>query len=194
MSPAVISAEIAEVFQSRGADSYYGEAVTQLQHALQAAEAARRAGADDECILAALLHDIGHMLGDNHADDPDSDDPNNIGTLDHDVLAADWLRARSFSERVIQLAAGHVAAKRYLVSTNPGYFDRLSPVSRQTLALQGGPMTPAEIREFETNPLLRDMLRVRSWDEAAKDPNAEVPPLDYWAPMIERHLASAVQA
>jgi len=154
--------------------------VTQLQHALQAAQAGRQAGADEEAVLAALLHDIGHML--------DGENLQDIGVVDHDRSAVDWLRARGFSERLVQLAGGHVAAKRYLVATNPAYHARLSPTSQRTLELQGGPMSESEVHQFRTNPLFEDMLRLRSWDEAAKDPSASPPGLESYLPLIERHL------
>ena len=42
--------------------SLYGYPVTRLQHSLQTATRALRDGADDEMVLAALLHDIGDEL------------------------------------------------------------------------------------------------------------------------------------
>jgi phosphonate degradation associated HDIG domain protein len=175
-----VTDEIVELFGSRGAEAYHGEIVTQLQHGLQAAAAAERAGAEEVEILAALLHDIGHMLGE------DEDTP--MGVVDHDRVAMEWLEARGFGEHLATLAGGHVAAKRYLVATNPVYYDRLSPTSKETLRLQGGPMNAEEVREFEKDPMMTAMLRLRSWDEAAKDPAAAVPGLEHWIPMMERYL------
>jgi phosphonate degradation associated HDIG domain protein len=168
--------EITELFERGGAEAYFGERVTQLQHALQAAHCAVEAKADDELVVAALLHDIGHLLGGNfHAD---------IGVIDHDRSCVDWLKARGFPPRLIALVSGHVSAKRYLVAVRPGYFDRLSESSVRTLALQGGPMSPEEVRAFESGPHFRDLLRLRSWDEQAKDPGAVVPGLDHYLGMI----------
>jgi phosphonate degradation associated HDIG domain protein len=181
MNPIVI--EVVRVFEERGGQEYFGEAVTQLQHALQAAHAASEASADEEAVLTALLHDIGHMLGGENLE--------GVGVVDHDRAAMDWLRARGFSERVIQLAGGHVAAKRYLVSTNPAYHARLSPTSQKTLELQGGPMSEDEALRFQANPFFEDVLRLRIWDEAAKDPEASPPDLASYLPMIERHLNQA---
>jgi phosphonate degradation associated HDIG domain protein len=172
--------EIVRIFEERGGQEYYGEVVTQLQHALQAAHAAVQAGADEEMILAALLHDIGHML--------DGVSLPGIGVVDHDRAAAEWLRSRGFSERLVQLAGGHVAAKRYLVSANPAYHARLSPTSQRTLELQGGPMSEHEAQQFRSHPLFEEILRLRVWDEAAKDPAASPAGLDSYLPAIERHL------
>ena len=172
--------EIFALFENGGSEAYFGEPVTQLQHALQSAHWAKQAHADDETVLAALLHDIGHLLGgDLHAD---------LGVIDHDRAAVDWLRSRGFSERLIALVAGHVAAKRYLVAVTPGYYDRLSQASKQTLELQGGPMSRDEVCDFESNPWYQDQLRVRTWDELAKDPEAAVAPLEEYRWMLAAHL------
>lgn len=163
--------------------AYFGEQVTQLEHALQSAYLAVQAGADDETILAALLHDIGHVL------EGDVDDE--LGVIDHDAVAMSWLRDHGYGERLIALVGGHVDAKRYLVATNPSYAARLSEASTRTLAKQGGPMSSDEIKAFEAHPLMKEMLRLRSWDEQAKIPGAQVPALDAYRPMLDAYLASA---
>lgn len=172
-----------ELLEAGGGSVYHGEAVTQLEHALQCASCAQRAGADDELTLAALLHDVGHLLGD-EADEE-------IGVVAHDATGAAWLRELGFSERLVALVAGHVDAKRYLVATNPDYFARLSETSLRTLELQGGPMSADEARAFESDPFFRDKLRLRSWDEQAKIPGAEVPPLRTYYGALARGLAGA---
>ncbi len=163
------------------AEAYYGEQVTQLEHALQAAHLAGEAGADEETVLAALLHDIGHVLDRGHLHE-------DLGVIDHDEQGAAWLRERGFSERLVQLVAGHVAAKRFLVATNPHYGGRLSSSSVRTLELQGGPMSPEEVAAFEGDPLMKEKLRMRSWDEQAKEPGAAVAQLDSYREMLERHF------
>jgi phosphonate degradation associated HDIG domain protein len=176
--------EVSDLFERGGSGAYFGERVTQLQHALQCAHWATEAHADDELVVAALLHDIGHLLGgDVHAE---------IGVIDHDRSCVEWLKARGFSERLIALVSGHVSAKRYLVASRAGYFDRLSEASVRTLALQGGPMNAEEVRTFEAGPHFKDLLRLRSWDEQAKDPNAEAPGLDRYLGLIE-NLGYAVR-
>ena len=170
-----------DLLAGSASEAYYGEPVTQLEHALQTAHLARNAGADDETVLAALLHDIGHVLdrGRLHED---------LGVIDHDEQGAAWLRERRFSERLVQLVGAHVEAKRYLVASNTTYAARLSESSTRTLALQGGPMSPAEVASFESDPMMREKLRMRSWDEQAKEPGAIVPELEDYRALIERHL------
>lgn len=175
--------EIFELYAAKGSGAYFGERVTQLQHALQTANLARKAHASEEVILAALLHDIGHLLGGEQHDE--------IGVIDHDTSAIEWLRSRRFSEHLIRLVSSHVSAKRYLTATNPSYRDRLSEASRKTLQLQGGPMSQEEAIAFARSPWLDEILRVRSWDEQAKDPDAEVPGLETYRGMLAAHLASA---
>jgi phosphonate degradation associated HDIG domain protein len=176
--------EILDLLQNSASSGYFGEAVTQLEHALQCADLARRAGADSEMVIAALLHDVGHLLdGDRHEE---------IGTIAHDDLGAAWLRQRGFSNRVVELVGGHVAAKRYLTAKNPEYAARLSAASVQTLQLQGGPMTPEEAAAFEGDPLFSDKLRLRSWDEQAKTPGAATSALESFRELLLRHTAEGV--
>jgi len=168
--------EILDLFERGGSRAYFGERVTQLQHATQCAHCAVEAHADPELVAAALLHDIGHLLGGAiHAE---------IGVIDHDRSCVDWLKERDFPPRVIALISGHVSAKRYLVATREGYYDRLSDASKKTLALQGGAMTDEEVEMFRKSPYYKDLLRLRSWDEQAKDPNAKVPSFDAYVPLL----------
>lgn len=171
-----------ELLAQGTAQAYFGEQVTQLEHALQSAHLAVQAGADDETVLAALLHDIGHVL-EGEVDDE-------LGVIDHDEVGQQWLREHGFGERLVALVGGHVDAKRYLVATNPGYRERLSEASVRTLAKQGGPMTPEEARLFAEHPLSKEMLRLRAWDEQAKVPGAAVPGLDFYRAMLATYLAS----
>jgi predicted HD phosphohydrolase len=169
-------AAVRRLFESGGSEAYFGEPVSQLQHALQAAHSAVLAQADDELVVAALLHDAGHLPGGNlHAE---------IGVIDHDTSCVEWLRAQSFSPRLIALVSGHVAAKRYLVAAREGYWMRLSEASQRTLELQGGPMTKDEAAAFEAHPHFSDLLRLRAWDEQAKNPNAKVPGLETYFDLI----------
>ncbi|MCB9524049.1 MAG: phytanoyl-CoA dioxygenase family protein [Myxococcales bacterium] len=159
---------------------YIGEAVTQLAHGLQAADRARASG-DVELMLGALLHDIGHLA------DPTAPQMDRLGTVDHEGLGERLLLKLGCSERLARMVGGHVDAKRYLMR-RPSYASKLSEASRQTLAHQGGPMTDFEAVAFEEDPLHRDLLRVRAWDEAAKLPDADVPGLDFWRPILLDHL------
>jgi predicted HD phosphohydrolase len=152
---------------------YVGEPVSQLSHALQCAELSRRAGGDDLEILAALFHDVGHLEAPDDA--PRMAD---LGVLDHERRGALFLALQGAPPEMCVLVAGHVAVKRYLVATNPRYANALSAASRGTLAFQGGPMSAGERAAFEAHPLREAMLRLRRFDEAAKDPAARPPDLE----------------
>ncbi|GAB3511723.1 HD domain-containing protein [Spirosoma knui] len=177
---------IAMLFEAGGNDAYYGEPVTQLEHALQCGGLAERAGADEETIIAAFLHDIGHLLPPELA----GGYMDGYGTVDHERLGADYLRERGFSEKVAQLIEHHVNAKRYLVAKNPEYFARLSEASVKTLEFQGGPMAPDEIVAFEKNPYFRQILQVRGWDEQAKETGMVLPDPSHYLEKCYSHLQS----
>ena len=175
-----IVARVTDIISRRGADSYLGEAVTMRAHMLQAAAQAEAERADDELVAAALFHDIGHYvseLGESSFD-------HGIDNL-HDEAGAALLAAH-FPPRVVDCVRLHVAAKRYLCATDPGYFARLSPESVRTLAVQGGPMDAAEVAAFEAEPHHADAVRVRRWDEGAKDPDRATPPFDHYVPLLNR--------
>jgi len=141
---------------------YIGEPVSQLEHALQTAELARKAHAPDTEVLAALLHDIGHWC------DPKAKAMASLGAVDHEQVGAQFIRARGLAPEVAELVELHVRAKRYLVARDEAYRARLSAASLATLAYQGGPMNGTEIDDFERHPLMVPALRLRAWDEAAK--------------------------
>lgn len=139
------------------ADHSYGERVDMLAHALQTAACARRDGAQDELVLAALLHDVGHLLG----------DAGEWGLPDHAEVGARALQAW-FRESVVAPVRLHVAAKRYLVATDPSYTDGLSSASVATLAQQGGALVADEIAAFESERYATDAVALRRWDDAGK--------------------------
>lgn len=148
--------------------------LSELDHGLQcAAELAAMVPSDSELQIAGLVHDVCHAAYQIDA---------------HDRLGADAVRGL-LGERVAALVGLHVAAKRYLISTDADYAARLSPVSTQTLALQGGIMTAEEVAAFSANPQAHDAVLLRKADEAAKSPGRVVPGLDHWRPAL-RHLAS----
>lgn len=153
-------------------EAYIGEPVSQLEHALQCAALARQSGARDALVVAALLHDIGHLCA-----AQDAPRMAELGVLEHEHVGGEYLRVRGFADEICRLIGGHVAAKRYLVRTRAAYAANLSEASRGTLAFQGGPMSDAEVEAFERDPLHRDMLRLRAWDEQAKQPGLQVPTL-----------------
>jgi phosphonate degradation associated HDIG domain protein len=159
--------EITDLF-SRLGDLHYGEDVTQMDHALQTALHAKLDGASPALVAAALLHDIGHLMqkiGEDAAD-------RGIDTR-HEQIGAGYL-ARAFGPDVTEPIRLHVAAKRYRVAVDPAYASRLSYASQQSLALQGGPMCPDEIKVFLADPYALAAQQLRSYDEAGKDLDADV--------------------
>ena|SRR6187402_2926812 len=123
--------------KAQGDKDYMGERVSQLEHSLQAAHLARKAGADNETILAALLHDVGHFIP-LYAEMPAMIAPNGsaVGRDSHDVFGAKYLRQLGFSEKVCELTGAHVVAKRFLTAVESGYYEGLSERSQHTLKLQ----------------------------------------------------------
>lgn len=171
---------ICKMFQQRGDSRYGGEAVTQLQHALQAATFAEATGASPALIAAALLHDIGHLLHDLPADAPDRgiDDA-------HEELAARWLMGR-FPPSVVAPVQLHVTAKRFLCTTDAVYLKHLSGPSLQSLQLQGGLMNDEELTSFRNHPHFTTAIQLRRWDEAAKDPTLQTPPLEHFVSYLQQ--------
>ena len=177
---------IGELFAGEGAQDYLGEDVSVAVHMRQAGALAEAAGAPDEQVAAALLHDVGHICG---------------GTLSgrelmagtdnrHGEAGAAWL-AQWFGEEVTEPVRLHVAAKRYLCAVEPGYYAKLSAASVYTLAVQGGPMNAAEAAAFEALPHARAAVAVRRWDEEAKDPAADTAPFGHFRPLLSRLIRSA---
>jgi phosphonate degradation associated HDIG domain protein len=160
-----------------GASSYGGEAITQLAHALQSAALAEADGASDALTIAALMHDVGHLLGP-ETSNVDGDD------RQHERLGARFL-ARSFGPAVSEPVRLHVEAKRYL-ARDPAYFAGLSPESKCSLEHQGGPYEDWQADGFEAHPFADDAVRLRQWDDQAKLPDANVPGLDHYAERILR--------
>jgi phosphonate degradation associated HDIG domain protein len=171
--------QILELFATKGAAAYHGEAVSQEEHALQAAELAEREGAPDSLVVAALLHDVGHLL-----DGQDEDLATRGLDGRHEEAGCAWL-SHHFGPDVTEPIRLHVAAKRYLCAVDPTYLTGLSPASRLSLKLQGGPMNGAEIAEFEANASFRDAVRLRYWDDTAKVPGLAVPGPSHYRGRLE---------
>lgn len=180
----LIIKEVLRLFRDRGDSEYGGEAVTQAEHALQAADLAREQGAESTLVVAALLHDVGHLLHRLPDDAPDQgvDD-------EHEELGARWLKKR-FGPAVIEPVRLHVAAKRYMCTCDPEYFELLSEPSRISLKLQGGPMDANEVTEFEQNPYHEDAVRLRRWDDEAKIVDKVTTPLEGFTDHLRAALAA----
>ncbi len=182
---ATVTDEVMRLYELHGADDYIGEPVSQLQHMGQSAQLAEREGHDQEVILAAFLHDIGHLC----ANDGQHASMDGFGVVSHEKIGANYLRGKGFSEKVAQLVENHVQAKRYLTFQYPAYYDQLSEASKRTLEFQGGRMTAEEASNFEQDPLFEVSIRMRQWDELAKEENVPTVDLAVFREKIARHLA-----
>ena len=167
------------IVRASGNNSYIGEPMSQLQHALQAAYHARLIGGSDELIIACLFHDIGHQLPGESMD--------GWGTQEHEEVGAQFLKEQGFSHNVCEMVRSHIEAKRYLC-TDPAYYAQLSEGSKQSMRYQGSPMSKQEAEAFRQDPLFEQKLNLRHCDDKAKDPDGIVPDLDTYYQMVVDHL------
>ncbi|HTN49761.1 MAG TPA: HD domain-containing protein [Burkholderiaceae bacterium] len=178
--------EVAALFAAKGHRMYSGEPVTQLQHALQCAQLAERDGASDELVVAAFLHDVGHLINDQ------GETPTLRGVDDrHEYVALPFLRD-AFGDAVLQPIRLHVDAKRYLCARGDGrisgveYWAQLSADSKRSLELQGGIFSDAEAGAFIAQPRAADAVRVRLWDDLAKSSDAVTPGAEHYFAIAAR--------
>lgn len=176
--------QVFEVLGRSGSRQYGGERVTQLAHALQCAALAERHGADSPLIAAALMHDLGHLLG-------EGDRGLAARGIDarHEDIAATWL-APWFGPETTEPVRLHVEAKRCLCRADPAYFDHLSAGSVTSLQVQGGIHSETEAAAFRARPHAEAAMLLRRWDDDAKDPHARTPGLEHFRP----HLQAALRA
>jgi phosphonate degradation associated HDIG domain protein len=176
--------EIFSLYENHGNADYIGEPVSQLEHMCQAAQLAEEEGHDDEVVLAAFFHDIGHLC--------EFIMPvelmEGVGVLDHESIGQEYLVNRGFSERVAKLVKSHVEAKRFLTYKYPDYFEKLSDASKTTLQHQGGRMNADEAKAFETDPMFDLYIKMRTWDDLAKITNKALPDLNRYKQMAISHL------
>jgi len=180
LTPDKIVAFIGDIFDRRGGEEYLGEPVTMAEHMLQGAHFAEKANEPETIIVSALLHDIGHFtseFGTFSMDDTEDKLHEEAGAM---VLE------QFFPTLVTDCVRHHVAAKRYLCATRPEYFNRLSEASVHSLNLQGGPMNGNEVSDFEKEPNLAEIIKVRHYDEAGKRADLETQPYSHYAPMVQR--------
>ena len=172
--------DIERLFEERGGEQYSGEPVTQLEHALQTAALGDAEGASDALVTAALLHDLGHLLHDL------GDTPSMRGVDDvHQYRALPFLRSL-FNDDVLNAIKLHVDAKRYLCATRPAYHANLSDDSKRSLLLQGGIFSAAEAASFIAQHGAQDAVRLRQWDDLAKDADKVTPPLTHFMQRAQR--------
>ncbi len=180
----IIVDEIFSLYENHGNADYIGEPVSQLEHMCQAAQLAEEEGHDDEVVLAAFFHDIGHLC--------EFIMPvelmEGVGVLDHESIGQEYLVKKGFSERIAKLVRSHVEAKRYLTFRYPEYFEKLSDASKITLQHQGGRMNAAEAEAFETDPMFDIFIKMRTWDDLAKITNKALPDLNRYKQMAILHL------
>jgi len=193
--------------------------MTQFAHALQAAELAEQTGADEATIIAALLHDVGHMVlskpdswsmieaqkeeqkqleeakenDKSKREEAEEAKQRDWKSEQHEWVGFFWLQKHGFSLKVQDLVLGHVSAKRYLTFKDPAYHDSLSAASKMTLIGQGGPMTAEEASEFEQSEWFEAKLNMRRWDEGAKlgpeQWHEREGQMQQYCDMIVRHLS-----
>jgi phosphonate degradation associated HDIG domain protein len=199
-----ITDEIFDLYENHGGAEYAGEKVSQLEHMAQAAQLAEEEGHGEEVILAAFLHDIGHIApispdGPHASHDPGVDrsvvsdrQMDGFGIKDHEELGAEFLQQKGFSKKIVRLVESHVEAKRYLTVKDPTYYAQLSEASKKTLEYQGGPMTEEEAAAFEQYPLFGLIINMRKWDEQAKIEHKPLPDLGRYKEMMLHHLTQSI--
>lgn len=177
--------QIVDLYRTAGAERYGVEAINQERHAMQCALLAQEAGASDELVAAALLHDLGHLLTDTLSESAAGKDDL------HEYRALPFLRGE-YPDEVLEPIRLHVAAKRYLCATEPDYFEGLSAASRQSLMLQGGPFTADEAAAFIAQPHATAAVALRRWDDHAKSQTRATPGWSHWRVVLERASLSQI--
>jgi len=173
---------IFDLFSRRGAQAYMGEPISMAQHMEQSAACAVAEGASDDLVIAALLHDIGHFVGDFPIDSLE----NGIDNL-HEEAGAKFLEA-FYPASVTEPIRLHVAAKKYLCAVDEQYFACLSAASVQSLQVQGGPMTQAEIETFESSPYHQSAVQVRRYDDDGKVAGLDIKPVQAYRDKLQSLL------
>ncbi len=182
--PLNITNDIFLLYDKYGSNQYDGEEVTQLQHMYQSAEFAQAQGFDEEVILAAFLHDIGHIC----AAEEKENSMSGFGVINHELIGAAFLQGNGFSKRLINLVQNHVEAKRYLTYKDAAYYNQLSLASKETLKHQGGKMSTGEAEVFECNPLHKIIIALRLIDEQAKDATKQSANIEKYRHLMKTHL------
>jgi predicted HD phosphohydrolase len=172
--------EVLFEYMRRKGDSRYDEAVTQLEHGLQAADLAKNSDATPAEITSALLHDIGHFMMD------ENDNQSGFQQEDwcHETVGAELL-CQFFGDEVTEPVRLHVPVKRYLCSVDTTYISGLSSASKRSFELQGGKMSAEEIATFESHPLYESAVKIRRWDDGAKVSGRTLPDLYQYTSIVE---------
>ncbi len=171
---------ILDLYQQRGQSQYGGEAVSQLEHALQCATLAESAGESAEMIIACLLHDVGHLI--HHL----GENVTLQGIDDQHEYRALPLLETLFPPAVTMPIKLHVAAKRYLCAVDRNYWASLSLVSKRSLEHQGGIFSESAATAFIQQPYAEEAVRLRHWDDLAKNPDVATPDLQHFEGFMQR--------
>ena len=163
--------EVFDLYLKYGNKNYIGENISQLEHGHQAAMFAEKDNCSKEFIVGAFLHDVGHLL---EFDNPHLQTMDNLGIMNHEKIGADYLRSIGFPELSCSIVENHVKTKRYLISKNINYYDKLSNASKKTFEFQGGKLTEDEIKQYEENKYFQENLKMRNYDDLAKDTSIRI--------------------
>ncbi len=180
---------IVDSFDSAAFIQYGETAVTELEHALQCAELADNAGADDELVFACMLHDVARFAV---PQDQVSDTLQNLepskDAKGHGEKAAELMRGL-LPERSLFCIQHHAEAKQYLCQTNEKYRQKLSAASIKTLAIQSDSTSQERLNTLAKHEWWEDAIRLRVWDDAGKVKGKETRPLTFWLERLEQFLA-----
>ena len=170
-------------YMEKRGQSFYDEVVTQLEHALQCATLAQQNGASATLITGALLHDVGHIILDEHNADRAFLDTD----LTHEEVGAQYMEP-FFPDAVTTPIRLHVPAKRYLCTTDASYHDGLSEASKRSFIVQGGVMSDEEREAFEQIPHFQEGVTLRRWDDLAKVKGLETAELETYRDIVQQCL------
>ena len=159
---------------------YIGETVSQTEHMIQAAMLAENENSSIEIILASLFHDIGQLIN--------IENIGKYGNKNHETLGAEYLKSMKIPHPIPELVYNHVKAKRYLTFKYSDYYENLTDASKETLLQQGGPMTLEEASKFENDSLFEASLKIRKFDDLAKDPSIQIKSIEYYKSLCYSYL------
>lgn len=184
--------KIFDLYKKYGNKGYIGEEISQLEHATQTAILAEKENYHIEVVLAAFFHDIGHLL---IYDNNNIETMGEYGVMNHEIVGAEYLKDLGFEDILCNLVKNHILTKRYLITKDPNYYNNLSNASKNTFEYQGGLLTNNEIIEFENDPLFKIHLKLREWDDYAKDTSQQMKdiiikkePINYYYNMTKKYI------
>lgn len=173
---------IFKYYEDFGSKNYIGEPITQVEHMIQTAMLAEGNGDSIEIILASLFHDIGHLVA------FDKETMGNFGIKNHETMGSNFLRSLGLPEIIPELVESHVNSKKYL-ARNTAYFNNLSKASQATLRYQGGIFTEEEALKYEQLPNFTKYIKIRLYDDQAKEVNIKLKPLSYYKNLLVSYLS-----